>query len=79
MPPPIPTIDVKEAIAAITSISSTLFICVEACFGEMSKINCKAAKVNETAMREKMHICFAFWTHVPSFDNIITSFPTFQK
>ena len=34
----------------ITSISSTLFICLEACFGEISKINCKAAKVNETAM-----------------------------
>ena len=43
MPPPIPTIEVKEAIAAMTSISSTLFICVEVCFGEMSKINCKAA------------------------------------
>ena len=50
MPPPIPTIDVKEAIAAMTSISSTLFICEEVCLGEMSKINCKAAKVKETAM-----------------------------
>ena len=36
MPPPIPTIEVRQAIAAMTSISSTLFICVEVCFGEMS-------------------------------------------
>ena len=50
MPPPIPTIEVRQAIAAMTSISSTLFICVEVCYGEISKINCKAAKVKERAM-----------------------------
>ena len=34
----------------MTSISSTLFICFELCLGEISKINCKAAKVSETAI-----------------------------
>ena len=45
MPPPIPTIEVKEAIAAMTSISSTLFICVEVCLEKYQKLIVRLPKL----------------------------------